>query len=277
MDSSHVDIQVIERIVREVLADLGRVSPIASEAPGQQSASRTHAGEGKQSTDDVTSANGGTTLPRLARIHSPRDGELTLPNKVITLATLENRLTGVRQIVVPPGAIITPAVRDLLAEKAIKVFFGIGPKSTEVPAKANNETGTPEGASLVILLVTRRVSTEQLENLLRPEGITAAYESLDCLVRASDRVAEVCRSGNLAVVLTRHVSMEVCVANRHKGVRAVAGRWGMDIAAETASVGANVLVADVTAGLFALKRMITAFVRASHVCPDNLRERLELS
>ncbi len=277
MDSSHVDVQLIERIVREVLADLGKASPVAPDGLGQQDASPTRPAEKKQSTDDALSPSAGKTVSRLARVYSPRDGELTLPNKVITLATLENRLTGIRQIVVPPGAVITPAVRDLLAEKGIKVFFGVGTNHIEEPAQHNGETVAPVGASLVVLLVTRRVSPEQLENLLRPEGINATYESLDCLVRASDRVAEVCQSGNLAVVLTRYVSMEVCLANRHKGVRAVAGRWGTDIAAETASVGANALVADVSAGLFALKRMITGFFRASHVCPDNLRERLELA
>lgn len=273
MDSPNVDIQLIERVVREVLAALS-VAATASQGAVGQSAAQSPAETEKERARQETGANTGESPRRLARLYSTRDGELTLVNKVVTVASLENRLTGIRQVVLPVGAIITPAARDMLAEKGIKVFFGSrSDESSEKEVRSDLTSGTP----VTILLVTRRVTPQQLENMLRPEGISAHYEGLDCLVRASDRVAELCQSGKLAVVLTRYVSTEVCLANRHRGVRAIGGRVGIDVAAETAAVGANALVADVAAGLFALKRMIVGFVRSPHVCPENLRERLEQS
>lgn len=278
MDSPNIDIQLIERVVREVLAALAEVPSSPAETTGEKRSSleRSEA-QAAARTQSRARKDAGESSVRLARVYSTRDGELTLPNKVVTVATLENRLAGIRQVVLPPGAIVTPAAQDVLAEKGIKVFFG--PASREEPGISQVTDGTkmPVADAVTILLVTRRVSTQQLENLLRPEGIIAEYESLDCLIRVSDRVAEVCQAGKLAVVLTRYVSTELCLANRHPGVRAIAGRAGIDVAAETAAVGANALVADAAAGLFALKRMITGFVRGPHVCPENLRERLELS
>jgi len=278
MDSPNIDIQLIERVVREVLAALAE-RPLSSAETTAEKGSLTKRAEAvvQGRTQRGAGRDVGESSPRLARVYSTRDGELSLPNKVVTVATLENRLAGIRQLVLPPGAIVTPAAQDLLAEKGIKVFFGPVAREELGISQVSNGTTTPVAEPVTVLLVTRRVSTQQLENLLRPEGIIAEYESLDCLVRASDRVAEVCQGGKLAVVLTRYVSTELCLANRHRNVRAIAGRVGIDVAAETAAVGANALVADAAAGVFALKRMITAFVHAPHVCPENLRERLELS
>jgi hypothetical protein len=272
MDSPNIDIQLIEQVVREVLAALSSVAPPSPQRAAGEGSGQEPVGTEKTRAQQQTSANTEDPPQRLARMYSTRDGELTLANKVVTVASLENRLSGIRQIVLPLGAIITPAARDRLAEKGIKVFFGS--RSAE-SLKGEPQSDLVTAIPVTILLVTRRVSPQQLENLLRPEGIDAQYESLDCLVRASDRVAEVCQSGKLAVVLTRYVSTEVCLANRHRGVRAVGGWVGIDVAAETAAVGANTLVADAAAGVFALKRMITGFVRAPHVCPESLRERLE--
>lgn len=273
MDSPNIDSQLIERVVREVLAALSSASSPALHGTVEASSTQEPARMGQDQVRQKSGADTGQSARGLARVYSARDGELTLTNKVVTVASLENRLAGIRQVVLPPGAIITPAARDVLAEKGIKVFYGLPASEPQRDSRA--DVATAETVS--IILVTRRISPQQLDNLLRPEGISAEYESLDCLIRASDRLAEVCRSGKLAVVLTRHVSTEVCLANRHAGVRAIDGRVGMDVAAEAASVGANALVADVSAGLFAVKRMITGFVRAPHVCPESLRERLELS
>lgn len=52
---------------------------------------------------------------------SPATAELVLTDKLVTLRTLEGRLAGVKQIVVPPRAIVTPAVRDELKQRGIKL------------------------------------------------------------------------------------------------------------------------------------------------------------
>src|SRR5690349_4917540 len=50
--------------------------------------------------------------------------ELYVPAQVVSLARLEGRLAGVTRIVVRPGAIITPAVRDELRARRIAIAEG---------------------------------------------------------------------------------------------------------------------------------------------------------
>lgn len=281
MASGDWNAQLIEQVVREVLAAIQR--RIGTEQGAREQIAAAPSGEVDSQRDAeprsqseasqlVRKENQPMESPRpLARFVSTRDGELVLSDTVITLAQVSDRLEGVRRVVVPMGAVVTPAVRDLLQEKGIAVFHGGGQKP------AGNGNVSPAGTSTVaVLLVTQRINPQQLDNLLRPEGITAEYETLDCLIRASERAAELCRKQRLVVVITRHVAAEVCLANRQRGVRAIAGRNPQEVAGDTAAVGANVLVADLNAGLFSLKRMIRQFVASSHVCPEVFREKLEL-
>ncbi len=50
---------------------------------------------------------------------SPRGGELAVDERVVTVATLQRRLAGIACVRVPRGAVVTPAVRDLLRERNI--------------------------------------------------------------------------------------------------------------------------------------------------------------
>lgn len=281
MASGDWNAQLIEQVVREVLASLqrrigteqGASAQTAAAPPGEVAPQRDAEPRSQsEASPAVGRENQPMESPRpLARFVSTRDGELVLSDRVITLAQVSDRLEGIRRVVVPMGAVVTPAVRDLLQEKGIPVFYGGGPNfvesSTASPARA---------AAVTVLLVTQKINPQQLDNLLRPEGITAEYETLDCLIRASERAAELCRKQRLVVVITRHVAAEVCLANRQRGVRAIAGRNLQEVAGDTAAVGANVLVADFNAGLFSLKRMIRQFVASSHICPEVFREKLEL-
>ena len=47
--------------------------------------------------------------------------ELVLTERVVTRASLEHRLDGIRQVVVGGNAIVTPAVRDDLSERRIEL------------------------------------------------------------------------------------------------------------------------------------------------------------
>jgi len=48
-------------------------------------------------------------------------GKLVVADRVVTLATLEGRLEGVRSVVVQTKAVITPAVKDELRTKKIDI------------------------------------------------------------------------------------------------------------------------------------------------------------
>lgn len=58
------------------------------------------------------------TSPSLA---SEPSTDLQTAEKVITTRTIENRLTGVKRLIVQPRAIVTPAVRDQLQQQGIEL------------------------------------------------------------------------------------------------------------------------------------------------------------
>jgi hypothetical protein len=47
--------------------------------------------------------------------------ELVLKDRVVTLRLLEGRLAGISRLVVPPRAVVTPAVKDELKARKIQV------------------------------------------------------------------------------------------------------------------------------------------------------------
>ena len=52
---------------------------------------------------------------------SSNTAELTLTEKLITTRTIENRLTGINRLLVPPRAVVTPAVKDELKKHQIEL------------------------------------------------------------------------------------------------------------------------------------------------------------
>jgi hypothetical protein len=59
-----------------------------------------------------------STASAPAPLPSP-DAHITLPQPLITTATLEHKLAGVTQITITKRAVITPSARDLLKENNI--------------------------------------------------------------------------------------------------------------------------------------------------------------
>jgi hypothetical protein len=49
--------------------------------------------------------------------------DLALTEKLITIRTIEGRLTGVKRLIVKPRAIVTPAVRDELKQRNIQLIW----------------------------------------------------------------------------------------------------------------------------------------------------------
>ncbi len=248
------DNETVERIVREVLAALGHKNAVEPQA------------EAASACETPSPSPPPIAAAAKARIISAREGELAIPDRVVTVASLDGQLNGVRRLLVQPGTILTPAVRDLLRQRGIVVTYGPVPKRNRSGADVGSGVG---GTLLPVVLVTRRISAQQLAGLFRGTDVNVLPEELDCLVRTSHRVAEVVRRpGSRACVVTSQVAAGLCLANRLEGVRAVLGRRPSEVAADAAAVGANVLVADATQGVFQIKRMMLEFVRAGRECPD---------
>jgi hypothetical protein len=227
----------IDRVVREVLAEL------------------------------VLAPGGTDGLPASAECTPPASGrELILTCRVVTLSEVDGRLDAVRRLVVPPRAVVTPAVRDELRRRDVTLAYA---SPTVVQAAAP--------VRLVLVTVGPQPDWAPLVGALRGDGIAVDQHRFDCLIAATDRLAgEIVKPDTLGLLLTRHTAAGLCLANRLRGVRAVSGTDAGTVAAAAAAVGANLLVVDPAAvGPFPLRQIAAEFCRAgTRPCPDVFQERL---
>jgi len=53
---------------------------------------------------------------------APPRADLVLDEKVVSLSTLDGRIGAVQRVVVSPGAVVTPAVKDELRERGVELI-----------------------------------------------------------------------------------------------------------------------------------------------------------
>ena len=245
----------VEKVVREVLAKLGLAPPSSGEAAQGTDASGSAA----------RSASSAGTAPVAAR-SGETEGELVVLSHVVTMAELEGRLRGVRRLVVPPQAVVTPSVRDELHRKNIALAY-----DEPVPVESAGSV------RLAMTVLGTRFDPASLGRALESEGIEVRTHQTDCLVDATDRLAgEVCEPNTLGLVVSTYPAIALCLANRHQGVRAVLGIDAARAVADAASVGANLLVVDPsTTSFLQIKQIVGRFCREGpRECPESLRQRL---
>ena len=221
----------LERIVLEVLADMG-LAP----RPGPAGAT------------------------------GPAEGDLIVERRVVTLADLPERLDGVRRVVVPPGAVVTPSVRDALHRRHLPLIFGT--PTTQASA------GSPR---VILMTLGAKHDPAPLVKDLAGEGFAVEPRRVDCLIAATDQLAgELRPGGTLGVLLTGHAAAALCLANRLAGVRAVRAATVEGVSADAEAVGANLLVVDPAAqGSFPTRQMVLRFLRTGPwECPQVFRQRL---
>lgn len=229
--------EMIERVVREVLADLGHT---VGAAPAQPSGP---APQNEEANDSVV-----------------------LNRRVVTLADLPERLAAARRVIVPVGTVVTPSVRDELRRRRIELVVG-----STAPAAAE---GT---SSVILMVAATAYDPAPLAAALHREGMAVESRSSDCLIRATDELAAGSASGKTtSILLTAYPAPALCLANRHAGVRAVLGTRADTVARDAGSVGANLLVVDPTSlEFFAVKQIAGRFVQGGpRECPEVFRGRL---
>jgi len=198
--------------------------------------------------------------------HEPVISDLVISCRVVTLAEVEGRLGGIRRLVVPLRAVVTPAVRDELQRKNVTLAY-------ESPVASK----TAEPLRLVVVTAGKSFDPTALLGALSREAVEVQPHMSDCLIAASDQLAgEVKRPDTLGLLLTRHPAAALCLANRHPGVRAISGPDTATVSKAAGAVGANLLVIDPTAQSGAqLKRITTEFCRGgTRPCPEVFQQRL---
>jgi hypothetical protein len=225
----------IERIVQKVLAEL-------------------------RATD--AAANGGSELPAAPQAREDENPRCVIADRVVTLATLEGRLDGASIVVVPRGAVITPAARDALklrnarlefadashgeAKKVIELIVGIADVPDDVGA-----------------------ATKTIQDHLAGMASVQAMQQTD-LTMLAGRMAEWIQSRpSLGIVLTRRPAAAVCLANRHRGLRAVWANTPKALAEAMNTIAPNVMTYNPADHAAAAQRsMLREFVSAGvRACP----------
>lgn len=193
-------------------------------------------------------------------------GVLTVSARVVTLAELEGRLEGIRELIAPAKAVITPAARDLLRQKKIDVGYA-------VPSKAAAEPRLP----LVVGVAETKFDATSLARAMVREGTTVEPLTKTGLAHVVREICdEAAKGGKLGLLLTSEAAASLCLANRRPGVRAVAATSVAATPRAVRSVGANVLVVDpIGRGAFELQRIASQFVAgAPYACPAEYAKEL---
>jgi hypothetical protein len=227
----------IERIVREVLARLGG-APAAVPAAAAN-------GQGKAVTEAAT---------------------LVLDARVVTLDDLSGRLDKQQSVTVPTNAVVTPAVRDYLRERKIRL---VRRQATERVAKA--------AIRLVVGVTDTKYEPSEMLRPLSAQGIQIELAAGGSLTAVTESIVEqVKRDSTLGLVLTEQVAAVVCLANRQTGVRAAAAAKLGEVEGAIQQVGVNLLVINPRGQSgYALRQMVQRYSSGAwHACPEALKSRL---
>lgn len=191
---------------------------------------------------------------------SNRVGDLILPGRLVTLEVLEQRMDGVRRIIVPERALITPAARDELRQRKIEIVFGdqavAGVNGNSGPAKLLVATTPHASAPAAIAAIEAVASVDMLESNSLPDA-------------ASQIGRTIVGQKRLGIMLTDRPAAAACIANRHAGVRAAIGENPASVTQAVLQVAANLLVVDSSRqNPFQLKATVREFARGGwRECP----------
>lgn len=224
----------IEQIVRQVLAELRSGEPAS-----------------KRTVATAKSAVNGSPA------------QLTLTSKIVSASLLEGRLDGVSQLVVPRGAVITPAARDELKQRNVTIASAVGPMKSS------------SGTVVHVAVAGTRYDAEPLLAALSGEGVQVERSAAMSLIEATAALAPAAARG-CALLITDDIPAALCLANRQPSVRAALASDAAAVDAAVASVGPNLLVIAPTGrSVFEMKQTVRAWLRHGRpVCPAALSNHL---
>jgi len=258
----------IDAIVRQVIADLDAK------------------GVCRLQTSDFRLQESGESSNPKSEARSPKPETLRLPDSLVTLALLEGRLDGVREVVISPKAVVTPSVRDLLYKKEVGLRasgFRLQEErlqTTDFGLQEKASIVNPEARSLKpeawLALHQLKREPETLIGFLQGKA-TLAKESFNCIVATTQAAAKrLAESETLrAIIVTNHSATAMVLANRHAAIRAVIGESTDQTVQDAAMIGANLLVLHADRiGAWRMKELARVFLanRSRH-CPDFMVSR----
>lgn len=230
----------IEAIVRQVVQQLLR-------GPGDDF-------RGQPQSDSPLGQTGQSQAAR------PKTGTLKINQRVVTWTGLKDRLTGVRRLIVPAGAVLTPLVRDELRKRSI-VCESVHPNDRSADASRPN---------LLIAVSCDNQTVRTAIQAIEAEAAGAARIGSGSLAETVRQLRQRIPSDQTpGVLLTTTPAAAVCLANRCERLRAVWGTEPAVVQESCRSVGANLLVLDPRHHpANQLRTIVRQFLRGSHQCPE---------
>ncbi len=186
---------------------------------------------------------------------------LSLP--VLAAEQVERLPRQVRVLELPRRCVVTPAARDLLRQRGIELRRVVETAAGKAAPPLVVVTDVPrqELATLDRVLQGAGVPTQRLPQL----GLPLALEELARAVRLG---------GQRGLVWSACPQVALCLANRHRGVRAAGGEDPRQLRRHVSEVAANRLVlGPACASPWALRRLIHWFAtRKLESVPPELKE-----
>lgn len=228
----------IETIVRQVIADLAGsgsapASPVMTSPATASPVTTSPIVLAKKQESTLSS----TSLPS-------SDDMLRLNDKLVTIASLDGKLSGIKKIQIARKTVVTPAVHDHLRKQNILLEV-----VAETPGIAEtNQTIAFDAPVWVALHHLKKEPSSLLEFLekqwkLDRESFRCIIKTVQAAVDQQKRFPEL-----RMIILTSLTAPALCLANRHHELRAILGQNTNQIPRDTKAVGANMLVLDPTIG-----------------------------
>lgn len=238
----------LKAIVREVLRRLQQLSDAGVAGAG----------------DGAGTENQALAKPAL-REPAVDPAQLQLAERTITMGLVAGRLGGVKEVLIPAGAVVTPSVRDELRKRQIAMRT----------KDASSEASTIR-ADLVLGVAGGVDRTGAAAAAVQAEAGAAARIDNDCVLEVVRQVTQaVAAQPRIGLVLTDRPAVALCLANRQASIRAA---WGVNVASvrdATKLIGANLLVVNPARhGVYELRGMIREFAGGRHDCPKVYRRTL---
>ncbi len=308
--------QEIDQIVRDVMRQMGALPKVPSTplacASHQDSISVENAGK-----ESFRTNRGGSIVAASVEVvpysansaksrstAEPRLTEYRLTSRLVTLESLP-KLQGIKRLIVPVRAVVTPAVLDELRRSNVKLefdntvsgalastsaagtAFSMGSGNQAEYGVANSDGTTDTGVVLAVVR-SRFAGVEGLQRAISNDGLKISKSfNGKCLIQATDEFsASLVGKTRLGVLITDHAAVAMSLVNRRRGLRAVQAvpRNTMIVNAaadaairDAAEVGANLLVVDPREfGFWVLRQIVVRFLKSGpYVCPEALQSRLD--
>lgn len=210
----------------------------------------------------------------MAPVSVPSKPVYRLDKRLISVADLSGHLSDRTPLALRRGTVITPSAKDWLKQRGIEIEWDVFDKSTTA------ETGysSVRRAGIKRLLLVNALTRWDAQPLAAEwvkAGLELESKSFGCLIETTEFLKSELGTDDqaVAVVVTPHTDVALCLFNRQSNLRAIESAQAMTTEQKAAAVGANVLALNgPKLGVFVARQIARHFVgKAPWEIPAALR------